>query len=356
MSELRTTEIMVHTPMQEWNEEMVAQWNALAESVTRAVHQKRSLERDEELRRLQSALAVSEQRAVAAAHEAAEQFNAMHRHYEAQIATLRRELQHGTTVAEPEALPMDPPAARTGTPVNADRIAEFARGEWERDALSPLERAIDWLARQRSGPLFLPVTGFLSGLLIMVVVYPLLRHTPVRAANSSPAKALVGTSKPSAGAASPSKSLNPATGAAGSIKPASAPVNMDAAHAGKPQVPVDGAVVDKYAVLLAGGKTLTATRQGEPSAEYEARLAMHAGYARTAVYQKNGRYMVAVLFSSQDQARDGINAVNEPYSGRWKRTSSVVAVEQWCGDRKAEAPIVINAANVPVWSCGKGPG
>jgi hypothetical protein len=109
-------------------------------------------------------------------------------------------------------------------------------------------------------------------------------------------------------------------------------------------------IVNNYAVLLAGGKALTATGPGTPSAAYEAQLAMQAGYS-VSLYQRAGRYTAAVLWDSQEQAEEALKGIQAPFDGRWASTSSVVTMSDWCPVKTALDPVVINNVSVPVWSC-----
>lgn len=212
-------------------------------------------------------------------------------------------------------------------------------------------------AHLRSGPYLIPVVGFLAGLAVMVALYPLLRRPSsglakeIQTAKAPPST--TGTADARQGR-NPSLTANLVTPVRAEVGPATAEETLAASTT--PAKPVPAVVEPQgYAVLLAGGRLLTPDKPGAPSALYEAQLALRAGYDSITVYQRNDRYMAAVLFSSREEAEKGLQSINADFDSRWKRTSSIVPVKDWCRSKDAREPVRVNGVAVAVWSCNKTP-
>ena len=374
MSEQRKSEITVGTGVAEWGEELVAQWNVLGDTIARSVQQRSRLEQEHgetervaqlrEIERLRAALAASDARTTAMARESTVRLDATRREYEMKIASLQQGLEQPARAKEqPQTTAAQAPLYEQVQGATPDREGDR---EWEEEPASRSWRislAGVWpslterWAHLRSGPYLIPVVGFLAGLAVMVALYPLLRRPSsglakeIQTAKAPPST--TGTADARQGR-NPSLTANLVTPVRAEVGPATAEETLAASTT--PAKPVPAVVEPQgYAVLLAGGRLLTPDKPGAPSALYEAQLALRAGYDSITVYQRNDRYMAAVLFSSREEAEKGLQSINADFDSRWKRTSSIVPVKDWCRSKDAREPVRVNGVAVAVWSCNKTP-
>ena len=226
-----------------------------------------------------------------------------------------------TTVTRP--VPM-PPSASPGSD-SSEILAPTTRS----NALSGL-------------PLLAAVVA--AGLLVILGLYLAFLRPSARASSSAPAatvgkdktaQAQGGTNTPDVSAISPVKDSYATNGP---VTPETSAARLNA---------------NNYAVVLAAGKALTPETPKGPSATYEAQMAIQDRFANVAIYQRDGRYTVLILFDNKEQAADALKKLpGLPLHGdRWAKQASIVNMSDWCPAKTSEKSVNILNTDVPVWSC-----
>ena len=120
----------------------------------------------------------------------------------------------------------------------------------------------------------------------------------------------------------------------------------------KTSPPVADSISGTFAVLLSNDMTLQPTAPDQPSAAFEAELAHRLGYTSVSIYENQGMYTMAVLFTSEIKARQAAYDLVSQFFSRWK-SAQVVRMNSWCPSKSPspDGPIVVQDFSVPVWKC-----
>ena len=342
-----------------WTTDQVDRWNVFVGTIERAAQDKQAVEQkkeearlahEEEFAHLRAAVVEHERTITAMGREAEARISSLHREYESKVAALEQDLYQRDLVYERDLARVEAPAAamvpadrsiepaheevsleEQGTePEPIDEVSSFSAPEAQpredveveevppsRPSREAFASFVNQVNGQRNGS-GLVSAGLLLVLVVVVAAFFALHRNP-----------------------------NKAVSAARVAQPVASPPHAPVQPLPQPEPPSRA----NFAVLLAGGKALTATAKGAPSAAYEAQLALRSGYA-VQVYQRGGRYTAALAWETRPEAEESMKEIQAPFSGRWASTSAIVPLSDWCPDKTAQEPLVINNKEVPVWSCG----
>ena len=314
-----------------WSIEQVDKWNELVRTVSDAIEAKRRVEEALEKARIEEQSAVERlreehrdrQRTIEAlTREATVSLEAQRVQYEEKIASLEREMTRQSLLYERE-------YARSQSLMDSSFPQRPSAVTSESHVLERAEAKVGRFGRLG----FRWVFGLLLLIVLVFGLALLLKRTSSPVASST-VSSTVGTKSSDAATAAPATAAS-ATQAATAVLSNSVPVN-------------------KFAVIFARGRDLTAVNPGGPSAVYEAQLAIKSGLVSTAIYERSGYYYVVSIFDTEVEASTHLLSIRNLRDGRWAPFASTVDMAKWCPITVSLESITVNAVVIPVSSCDQG--